>query len=255
MSVSAILFLSMIVGISFLIWISMRSEKKKKLEHKRRLEEMDRQTKEENRRQGEMYRAEQERKFREASDVVLHEKLIVLDVETQNISSEIAGGWDAISEFLVSVAVTWDKVHGFRTWYEKNVPDLLAELDRYEQILNFNGNRFDLVVLGHYGSTAALKKKSIDLHAFIKKHTRKMVSLDTLAKETLGAEKIMTGIQAVSLWRSGDPEKQKQVVDYCKKDVEILRDLYVQLHASYLRFPGKGYYTFRIWADGHHDTV
>jgi hypothetical protein len=83
-----------------------------------------------------------------------------------------------------------------------------------------------------------------------------MLIRDSLAKGSLrGVEKTMTGIEAVNLWRSGDPEKQKLVVDYCKKDVEILRDLYVELHAVCLHSLGNNFKTVRIWADGRHDSI
>ncbi len=230
-------------------------DKRRSEERKRKLKDIEAQIQEGLAHAKEKARTARQRKYDETAAVVLHEKLIVLDVETQYLSSEVAGGWDAVSEFLVSVAVTWDKTNGFRVWYEKDVPALLTELQQFAQIVTFNGERFDLKVLEHYGSIKELKKKSVDLLAFIKKHTRKRVSLDTLAEECLGIKKSMTGIEAVSPWNSGDPAKRQQVVDYCKKDVEILRDLYVELHAVCLRFPGAGFRTVRVWADGTHDSI
>ena len=50
---------------------------------------------------------------------------IFLDVETQRLQSEVAGGWDNIAGFGLSLAVTWDDVAGFRTWLE---PDAAAVL-------------------------------------------------------------------------------------------------------------------------------
>jgi hypothetical protein len=44
------------------------------------------------------------------------------------------GSWGAVSECLVAVAVTWDKNHEFRIWYEKDVPTLLEELTNFVQI-------------------------------------------------------------------------------------------------------------------------
>ena len=200
-------------------------------------------------------RATLERKRLDVAAAVLHGKLIVLDVETQYLSTEVDEEWGAVSEFLVAVAVTWDKANESRIWYEKDVPDLLVELTKFAQILTFNGERFDFKVLEHYGSINELKKRSVDLLGFIEKHTQKWVSLDSLAKECPRVGETMTGIEAVNLWRSGDPEKQRLVVDYCKRDVEILRDLYVELHAVGLRFTGRNFRTFRIWADGSHGNI
>jgi len=130
------------------------------------------------------------------------------------------------------------------------VKELLIELNNAEQILTFNGNRFDFKVLSHYGRIKYLRTKSVDLLAFIKKHTRKRVSLDSIAEENLGIKKSMDGIEAVKLWRTGDPEKQNKVIEYCKGDVAILRDLYVQLHANCLRLKGYHDEVQILWPDG-----
>jgi len=49
------------------------------------------------------------------------------------------------------------------------------------------------------------------------------VSLDHLARHTLGKSKMADGIQAVEWFRSGQIEK---LTKYCKKDVEITKRLF-----------------------------
>jgi DEAD/DEAH box helicase domain-containing protein len=51
------------------------------------------------------------------------------------------------------------------------------------------------------------------------------VSLQSLAQTTLGKAKTGSGLDAVAWWRSGDPALRQRVVDYCRMDVEILRDI------------------------------
>jgi DEAD/DEAH box helicase domain-containing protein len=53
------------------------------------------------------------------------------------------------------------------------------------------------------------------------------VKLESLAKATLGRGKTGTGTESVDWWRSGDPALRQKVVDYCTKDVELTRDIYV----------------------------
>jgi len=199
----------------------------------------------------------QEGMIQQTADKLFDEKIIVLDVETQFLSSEVDGGWDAIPDFLMAVAVTWDKSHEFRTWYEDDAARLVAELTRFEKILTFNGNRFDFKVLSRYGPTKELKKKSIDLHAFVYSSIRKRIPLDSLAEANLGnnSRKSMTGVEAVQLWRSGDPEKRQMVVEYCRKDVEILINLHLKLHCDCLRIPLYSGKTTYLYADGSRKTL
>ena len=52
------------------------------------------------------------------------------------------------------------------------------------------------------------------------------VKLDAVARATLGRGKTGSGTESVQWWRSGDPNLRQKVVDYCRMDVELTRDLY-----------------------------
>jgi DEAD/DEAH box helicase domain-containing protein len=152
---------------------------------------------------------------------------LVLDVETQRLSNEVPGGWNAVEKFLIAVVVTWDQQNGLRVWYEEDAPRLLKELEKFEPIVTFNGERFDFQVLSAYGPVAGLYGKSTDMLAVLSKQLGFRVKLDSVAQATLGKGKIGSGTECVDWWRSGDPIQRQKVVDYCKVDVELTRDIYL----------------------------
>jgi len=152
---------------------------------------------------------------------------LVLDVETQYLSDEVPGGWGAVDKFLIAVVVTWDQRNGLRVWYEEDAGRLLAEAEQFEPIVTFNGEGFDFKVLSAYGSVAALYRKSADILAVLSRQLGFRVKLDSLAQATLGKRKTGTGTESVDWWRSGDVAQRQKVVDYCKMDVELTRDLYL----------------------------
>ena len=49
------------------------------------------------------------------------------------------------------------------------------------------------------------------------------ISLDNISKVTLDREKTADGLQALRWWKQG---KIREIIDYCRADVEITRDLY-----------------------------
>ena len=151
-----------------------------------------------------------------------HADEIYLDIETLRLSHEVAGGWGNIRGFGLAVAVTWDPEHNFRAWYEADAQPLVTELTLFKSVVTFNGNRFDLEVLRHYAPGHKLHARSFDVHEDLYKRLGHRVKLDQLARDTLGLAKSGDGMQAVTWWRAGD---KKKVVEYCEKDVAILRDL------------------------------
>ncbi len=149
---------------------------------------------------------------------------IYLDTETQRAAAEVPGGWTNIPGFGLSVAVTWDSDAGFREWFEDQVPALVNVLAAAERVVTFNGERFDFPVLSAYAPVEALYPKSFDILVDLKRRLGYRVSLQSLAQATLGRSKAGTGMEALLWWRSGDPVKRRQVVEYCRRDVELLRD-------------------------------
>lgn len=155
-------------------------------------------------------------------------RVMVLDVETQYLSDEVPGGWNAIDKLKVALVVTWDEASGMRVWYEPDVPGLLEETRNFNPIVTFNGERFDFQVLSAYGDVSHLRgKRSTDIMIHLKDRLGFRVKLDSLAASTLGRGKSGSGIQSVEWWRSGDPALRQKVADYCKMDVELTRDIYL----------------------------
>jgi DEAD/DEAH box helicase domain-containing protein len=134
----------------------------------------------------------------------------------------VQGGWSNIRAFGLAVAVTWDKDHGFRRWYEEAAADLINELENFTHVVTFNGNRFDLEVLRAYAPVDGLRKRSFDVHELLYGLLGHRVKLDQLARDTLGATKTGDGLQAVEWWRAGQKDR---VAKYCEQDVAILRDI------------------------------
>ena len=168
-------------------------------------------------------------------------KEIYLDVETQRLADEVQGGWENIRAFGLSVAVTWDAAHDFREWYEDDAVRLIGELSGFERIVTFNGDRFDLEVLSAYGDVVALRQKSVDILRDLKRRLGFRVSLQAVAQSTLGRQKTGSGVDAVAWWRSGDPILRRRVADYCRMDVEILRELVVYgRREGFVKVPSRG---------------
>lgn len=166
---------------------------------------------------------------------------IYLDTETQRAADEVQGGWDNIRAFGLSVGVTWDAANGYREWYEAQAGQLIGELRAFDRIVTFNGLRFDLEVLSAYGDVRELQRKSLDLLQDLKRRLGFRVSLQSVAQATLGKSKTASGLEAVKWWRSGDPALRQRVAEYCRTDVEILREIVAHgRREGFVRIPSQG---------------
>ena len=152
----------------------------------------------------------------------LFDREIYLDIETLRLSIEADGGWGNIRAFGLAVAITWDKEHAFRRWFEEEALKLITELEQFTHVITFNGNRFDIEVLRAYAPVEHVRKRSLDIHELLHKQLGHRVKLDQLAKDTLGTAKSGDGLQALEWWRAGQRDR---VAEYCEQDVAILRDV------------------------------
>lgn len=150
--------------------------------------------------------------------------LVYFDLETQKTFDEV-GGRDGISNLKLACGVTWSSERNdFAVYWESDAPALVAELKSADRVIGFNLLRFDYEVLKPYAPQENFRAiRTTDMLADIFQALNFRVSLDSLAKATLGAAKTADGLQSVAWFRSGELDK---VAEYCKADVNITRRVY-----------------------------
>jgi len=152
----------------------------------------------------------------------LRPRVLFLDLETRR-SAEDVGGWHNAHLMRVAVAVVWDAARErFETYGEGEVTALLARLREAELVVGFNSRRFDYRVLRGYTDEDLETLPTFDVLEAVRARLGFRLALGHLAEETLGVAKGGDGLQSLRWWKEGRVE---EVEAYCRRDVEILRDL------------------------------
>jgi DEAD/DEAH box helicase domain-containing protein len=150
--------------------------------------------------------------------------IVVFDLETQNLFEDV-GGRGNIGALKVSCGVTWSSARNdFCIYWEKDVPALIAELKSAGRVIGFNIKGFDYEVLRPYAPNERLQfLPTLDIMDDLFRTLSFRVSLDAVARATLGDTKSASGLQAVEWWRAGELDK---LAEYCKVDVDVTRRIY-----------------------------
>ncbi len=148
----------------------------------------------------------------------------VFDLETQRSARQV-GGWHRADRMKVSCGVVFDSDQETYTVYlEDHVEQLIDHLRRFDLVVGFNSIKFDYKVLSGYSQYDFRKLPSLDLLHLVHDQMGFRLSLDHLARHTLNINKSGTGLDALRWWREGQLQK---IIDYCRMDVRITRDLYL----------------------------
>ncbi len=150
---------------------------------------------------------------------------VVFDLETLRSAEEV-GGWGNSHRMGISIGVALVLEEGrFEVFPEERVAKLAELLGSATLVVGFNVKRFDYRVLsGYTGVDYARILPTLDLLEEVHRRIGFRVGLDHLAQETLGAEKSGDGLQCLEWVREG---RLDLVESYCRKDVELTRDLYL----------------------------
>src|SRR4029077_20879143 len=117
-----------------------------------------------------------------------------------------------------SVGVTYSTARGeYRIYGEKQVNDLITELQRADLVVGFNHLRFDYEVLHAYTAFDLRQVPTLDMMVELQKTLQHRLSLDSIATATFGVEKTAEGMQAIRWYREG---KLLEVAEYCCYDVK-----------------------------------
>ena len=145
---------------------------------------------------------------------------VYFDLETQKSADEV-GGWDKISLMRMSVGVTYSTARGdYKIYGERQVEDLIKELQRADVVVGFNNLRFDYEVLHGYTPLDMRQIPTLDMMIELQNQLQHRLSLDSIATATFGVEKTAEGLQAIHWFKEG---KLLEIAEYCCYDVKITR--------------------------------
>jgi DEAD/DEAH box helicase domain-containing protein len=152
-------------------------------------------------------------------------EFVVLDVETRLSAAEV-GGWHRADRMGVSLAVLYDsRSDAFTSYTQDEIPRLARALAAAPLVVGFNVLRFDYAVLAPHAPGFAFRAlPTLDLLAQVREQLSYRLSLDSLARATLGAAKSADGLLALAWWKE---RRLDAIEEYCRQDVLLTRDLYL----------------------------
>jgi DEAD/DEAH box helicase domain-containing protein len=150
---------------------------------------------------------------------------VLFDLETLRGAADV-GGWGNCHRMGVAIGVVCHLETGrFEVYREDRVTDLWAALRAATLVIGFNSKRFDYRVLaGYCGEDLERQLPSLDLLEDLHRRFGFRVGLGHLAQETLGVPKSANGLTSLQWVKEN---RFDLITDYCRKDVELLRDLYL----------------------------
>jgi DEAD/DEAH box helicase domain-containing protein len=152
-------------------------------------------------------------------------RTVLFDIETLRSAADV-GGWHKAYRMGVAIGVACHLEEGrFEVFSEQEVGGLVDALRGATVVIGFNIKRFDYLVLSGY--TGEDFSRTLPTHDLLEDVTSRLgfrVGMGHLATETLGVGKSADGLQSLEWVRQG---RLDLVEAYCRKDVEILRDLYL----------------------------
>ena len=150
----------------------------------------------------------------------MSKNILYFDLETQKSADEV-GGWGNISKMGMSIGVTCSSLTGeYKIYGEKQVDDLIKDLQRADLIVGFNHLRFDYEVLHGYTSFDLTQLPTLDMLVVLNETLGHRLSLDSIATATFGVEKTAEGLQAIRWFKEG---KLAEIAEYCCYDVKITK--------------------------------
>ena len=151
-------------------------------------------------------------------------RILYFDLETQKSADDV-GGWGNIHEMKVAVGVVWDSCEQeYFSYLEGAASELVKKLRTADLVVGFNVKKFDYGVLQPYAGFDLDEITTFDMLIDVNKKLGHRLSLNHLAENTLNAEKSADGLVSLQWYKEGKIDK---IIEYCKQDVEITRDLFL----------------------------
>ena len=134
--------------------------------------------------------------------------IVYFDLETQKSFDEVGGRTpDHFRQLRISVGVSYStRDDQYRIFHEGNAHELIKQLMSADLVVGHNIIHFDYLVLSAYSPLDLTQVPTLDTLVEIEKILKHRLSLDAIAKSTLGNTKIANGLDAIRWWREGGTE-------------------------------------------------
>ena len=151
-------------------------------------------------------------------------RILYFDLETQKSADDV-GGWGNIHDMKLAVGVVWDSYEQeYFSYQESTALQLVEKLQTADLVVGFNVKKFDYGVLQPYADFDLDEITTFDMLTDINKKLGHRLSLNHLAENTLNSKKSADGLVSLQWYKEGKIDK---IIEYCKQDVEITRDLFL----------------------------
>jgi DEAD/DEAH box helicase domain-containing protein len=182
---------------------------------------------------------------------------VFFDIETKKLFDQLEDrtkiadlGVSIVSVYRREVDSDNREIKGeMKSFWENELPQMWPWFEDANRIIGFNSVKFDVPVLAPHYHRDLNKLPHFDILGVIKDSLGFRISLDSIAKETLGKQKLASGLDAVDYWNSGDPVSLAKLKEYCEMDVEVTREVYdYGMKHGMLKFKNK-------WNESHEVVV
>jgi len=151
-------------------------------------------------------------------------RVLYFDLETQKSADEV-GGWGNTHKMKLAVGVVWDSLEQkYFSYLESEASQLAEKLRKADLVVGFNVKKFDYGVLQPYADFDLQEVTTFDMLNYVSSLLGHRLSLDHLAQNTLNTKKSADGLVSLQWYKE---DKIDKVVEYCKQDVKITRDLFL----------------------------
>lgn len=113
-----------------------------------------------------------------------------------------------------------------QSFWEEELYKMWSLFEDANRIVGFNSVKFDVPALKLYAPTHFSKLPHFDIIQEVKKVIGRRISLNAIAKDTLGRGKIDSGENAILYYQKGDTKSQNLLKKYCEEDVRLTKDVY-----------------------------
>ena len=151
------------------------------------------------------------------------QNIVVYDIETKYTFDEV-GERENFDKLGISVLGAYDyRTRNYVVYEESELREFELRLMDRPLLVGFNSRRFDTPILQHYIPFDLGKLPQLDIMEEVMKSIGHRVSLESIARATLGRGKSGTGLEAIHLYRQGKMDELKR---YCTDDVRLTLELY-----------------------------